>query len=323
MKRLLAVIALVLILAAVAVGLRFRADLALAQARLDAGSQVLVTPCGPIEYASTGSGPALLAIHGAGGGYDQIDDFAGPLAAAGHRVVPMSRFGYLRTPLPADASPEAQADAHACLLDALEIVDAAVFGASAGAPSAMQFCLRHAARCRALVLLVPVAYAEGRAPAATVPPSPYMQTVLRRVLTSDFVIWTVTRLAPQVLVETVLATPMPVFEQASPAEQARALRMIRGIFPVGRKARGLANDSATSPTIPRYALEAISAPTLVISAEDDLYDTFAAARYTAAHVPGARMIGFTRGGHGWLGHHDEVLEAVIGFLDAPRSHSKQ
>ena len=30
-----------------------------------------------------------------------------------------SRFGYLRTPLPSDASPAAQADAHSCLLDAL------------------------------------------------------------------------------------------------------------------------------------------------------------------------------------------------------------
>ena len=33
----------------------------------------------------------------------------------------MSRFGYLRTPLPADASAAAQADAHACLLDSLGI----------------------------------------------------------------------------------------------------------------------------------------------------------------------------------------------------------
>jgi pimeloyl-ACP methyl ester carboxylesterase len=51
----------------------------------------------------------------------------------------MSRFGYLRTPLPADASAAAQADAHACLLDALGIRRAAIVGASAGAPSAMQF----------------------------------------------------------------------------------------------------------------------------------------------------------------------------------------
>jgi len=50
------------------------------------------------------------------------------------RVIAMSRFGYLRTPRPADASPEAQADAHICLLDALGITKAVVMGVSAGGP---------------------------------------------------------------------------------------------------------------------------------------------------------------------------------------------
>jgi hypothetical protein len=38
----------------------------------------------------------------------------------------MSRFGYLRTPLPSDPSAAAQADAHACPLDALGIRHAAL-----------------------------------------------------------------------------------------------------------------------------------------------------------------------------------------------------
>jgi membrane protease YdiL (CAAX protease family) len=41
---------------------------------------------------------------------------------------------YLGTPMPADASAAAQADAHVCLLDALGIAKAAVMGGSAGAP---------------------------------------------------------------------------------------------------------------------------------------------------------------------------------------------
>ena len=47
-------------------------------------------------------------------------------------MIAMSRFGYLRTPMPADASPEAQADAHVCLLDALGIGKTAAMGGSAG-----------------------------------------------------------------------------------------------------------------------------------------------------------------------------------------------
>ena len=80
-------------------------------------------------------------VHGSGGGYDQGLDFGEPLASKGLRIIAVSRFGYLGTPLPADASAAAQADAYACLLDALKIRRAPVIGASAGAPSAMQFAL--------------------------------------------------------------------------------------------------------------------------------------------------------------------------------------
>ena len=96
------------------------------------------TGCGPIEFQATGQGVPLLIIHGSGGGHDQGMAWARPLAQDGVRVIAMSRFGYLRTPRPADASPEAQADAHVCLMDALGIQRAAVMGVSAGGPSAMQ-----------------------------------------------------------------------------------------------------------------------------------------------------------------------------------------
>lgn len=59
--------------------------------------------------------------------------------------------------MPPDASPAAQADAHACLLDALGIRQAAVLGASAGAPSAMQMAISHPERVSALILMVPLA----------------------------------------------------------------------------------------------------------------------------------------------------------------------
>lgn len=247
-------------------------------------------------------------------------DFAEALADAGSRAIAVSRFGYLRTPMPEAPSPETQADAYACLLDRLGVSDVVAFGASAGAPSTMQFCLRHIDRCSGMVLLVPVAFAEGRAAEDTVPPSPFMGFVLRHVLSSDFVIWAITRAAPGMLVETVLATPKSEFAQADATAKARALDIIRGIFPVTPKLEGIAHDSALGPVVPRYALEDISAPTLVISVENDLYDTYAGALYTATHTPHARFVGFPSGGHGWLGHHREVLEIIIGFV---REHAPQ
>src|SRR5690349_8731187 len=171
MKRLLlGLLALAALAAAAALALaypEYRRDIEAARSRVARGSEIAQSACGPIEYAAMGAGPAVLLVHGAGGGFDQLLDMARALARRGFRVVAPSRFGYLRTPLPADASPAAQADAHACLLDALKLDSVAVIGISAGAPSAMQLCLRHPKRCTALVLCVPLTYtppvAGGRA----------------------------------------------------------------------------------------------------------------------------------------------------------------
>jgi pimeloyl-ACP methyl ester carboxylesterase len=172
----------------------YRRDIRGARVRIRSASLVAETPGGLIEYAIAGDGPPLLLVHGAGGGYDQGLDLGEPLVARGLRVIAMSRFGYLRTPLPLDASPAAQADAHACLLDVLGIPRVAVIGASAGAPSAMQFALRHPERCRALVLLVPAAYAPRPGGAAAVtPPMKAMPAWTRHLLDvalgSDFIFW--------------------------------------------------------------------------------------------------------------------------------------
>ena len=83
----------------------YRGEIVVAEARVSSGSRIVDTPCGPIEYALIGKGAPVLLVHGAGGGFDQGLEFGRPLAERGFTVIAMSRFGYLRTPLPADASP--------------------------------------------------------------------------------------------------------------------------------------------------------------------------------------------------------------------------
>ena len=296
-------------------GLDYQSDLKRERERVSSGSQLVATRCGPIEFAATGEGPALLLVHGAGGGFDQGLGIAQEIAQHGFRVITMSRFGYLRTPLPADASPAAQADAHACLLDALGIERAAIAGVSAGAPSSLQFALRHAQRTSALVLLVPLAYAPRAQPASELPP--VKRFMLETAVRSDLLYWVTLKVAPSLVARTVLATPPEVLAAASAREQARAREVMEHLLPLAERSQGLLNDWAIGASIARYPLERIGAPTLVISLKDDLYGTFESARYTAAHIPGARFVGYPSGGHAWVGHHDEILAELVAFLGGP------
>jgi pimeloyl-ACP methyl ester carboxylesterase len=314
-RRIVLTVAAVLIAALLALThASYRRDIGRAYDRIATGSQIAQTRCGPIEYAVVGEGPPLLSVHGAGGGFDQGLELADSLARAGFRVIAVSRFGYLRTPLPPDASAAVQADAHACLLDALNISRVAVLGTSAGGPSSMQFALRHPDRTAALVLLVPAAYAPRPNDAPSVHTPRGTQLLFDTALRWDYLFWAAGHLAHDTFIRGVLGTPPEVVARASADEQARVERILEHILPVSPRRPGLINDAAVVSSLPRYELEKIGAPTLAISVADDLYGTFDGARYTADHVPRARFIGYPRGGHMLVGHAAEANSEIAAFL---------
>jgi 2-hydroxy-6-oxonona-2,4-dienedioate hydrolase len=322
----LALVGILILALAALTYINYRRDLNRARFRISSGSHVVNTKSGLIEYADVGDGPPVLVIHGAGGGFDQGLEIGRPLVEHGFRVIAPSRFGYLRTPVPADASPVAQADAHAALLDVLKLDRVAVIGASAGGPSAMQLCLRHPQRCSALVLLFPLAFAPGKPQRTQVAdrvrlagkPSRLYTLVIKTTLHSDFLYWAATKLARNVLVMTVLGTPVEDFQTASGEEQARALEVMQHILPISQREKGIWNDATIGPSLPRYDLESIHVPTLAVAAEDDLYGTYPGARYSANHIPGARFMGFKTGGHLLLGHWKEASTEVAAFLSERR-----
>ena len=91
-------------------------------------------------------------------GFDQGLANAAELAGDGFRIIAPSRFGYLRTPVPQDASTVAQANAHAALLAELNIPSAVVIGVSVGARSAVELALSHPEKVAGLILVVPALY---------------------------------------------------------------------------------------------------------------------------------------------------------------------
>ena len=304
----------VLTIAVLWIAWRFDGDMQAASARAAHGSTLVNTPCGAIEYQEAGTGAPLLMVHGSGGGHDQGMAFAAKLVQSGIRVIAVSRFGYLRTPMPADSSPAAQAAAHVCLLDALGITKAAVLGGSAGAPSALNMAINFPDRVGALVLLVPLAYKPNTSADSAKPLASWAEALLMRLIGSDFLFWLGLHAARDQVIQYVLATPPELVSKASPQERARVNAILEHILPVSSRAAGLRSDSVLGKSLGASALDKVRVPTLVVSVRDDGFGTYASAQYTASQIQGAEFLGFEHGGHVWVGHDDEVMVAVSNFL---------
>ena len=293
--------------------LRYRADLRSALQRIARSSQVALTPRGPIEFAVAGDGPPILAVHGAGGGFDQGLLLTEDLVRGGFRSIAISRFGYLRTPQPRDASPGAQADAYAGLLDFLKIDRIGVLGASAGAPSSLQMAIRHPERVSALILLVPAIYMPG-AHGAGANMLPGLEAIFATVLRWDYPFWIASKLARDILIRKMLGTPPELLRTASVEERLRVEALLNFVLPVSRRRLGLVNDARVTSQLTRFDLERVSTPTLILSAQDDLYGTFERGRYTAEQIPGARFVGYHSGGHLLVGRQGQCTTALLSHL---------
>ncbi len=294
-------------------GTRYSVSIRAAEQRVSGRSSVIPTRFGDLEYAVSGAGPPLMMIHGTGGGFDQGLHFAAGFMNRGHQIIAPSRFGYLRSDFPTDPSSQNQADALVELLDHLRIDRLPVAGGSAGALSAAQFALRHPDRCSGLVLLVPAANVRGRDPVAM---SPLRQTIVKGLLTSDFLYWTTMTAAPEQLIGTLLATDPRLLDQVSARERRRAHAILEDMMPIHARTRGVLNDGQLAGSPARMDFNQIGMPTLIISMEDDRFGTAATARDIAAAVPRSTLKIYPSGGHIWLGHDDEVADEVHRFLIA-------
>jgi 2-hydroxy-6-oxonona-2,4-dienedioate hydrolase len=282
-----------------------------AESRLFGQGTVIDTSAGPLEYAVSGEGPPLMMIHGTGGGFDQGLLFASGLRRSGFRIVAPSRFGYLGSAFPDDASPAHQADTLVALLDHLGIDRLPVAGGSAGALTAAEFALRHSDRCSHLVLIVPAANLTNRDPVEF---TALQRLAVGAVLGSDFWFWSLSRLTPGVMIRTLLATDPALLDRVPEGERLRAHAILDQIFPISQKVDGLRTDGFWAGTPSPTAYDRIAVPTLILSCEDDLFGTADTARLLAERIPDARLTIYPDGGHIWLGHDDALTREIADFV---------
>lgn len=273
------------------------------------------TRLGVVEVAETGrpDGPLHVALHGAMGGWDQSLLLARSLLDDDARVLSVSRPGYLGTPLASGASPEAQSDLVAALLDELGEDAAAVIAISGGGPCALAFALRHPERCRRLVLVSTCAGVnEARIPLrfafmklfARLPGVP---SYFRRKALSD---------PGRLLRKSVLNEEHRLSMLGDERTMALYTALVGSMFEnmVGRLA-GTDNDIRITRSV-ELPLDRIAVQTLVVHGTADEQAPFEPhARRLSREIPGARLLAVEGGEHMTLFTHRQLVgEAVRGFL---------
>ena len=301
-QRWIALTVFALALVAVAV---YQRQIGRAYARIEGRSEVLVVGDQRIEFVRGGTGAPVLVVHGSGGGFDQGALIADAVLGDGFHWIAPSRFGYLGSTMPANASFESQADAYARLLDQLGLARVAVVAMSQGGPSALFFALKHPDRVQSLVLLsCGVAASTDRQQAEANRSGDRLKALFRY----DAAYWAVSTVLRKPLMS-LMGAPDAVVAGFTPAQQRLVDEVIDFMNPVAPRYPGVALDNRAS--MPGARIAGIRAPTLVVHATDDTLQLYRNAVFAATTIPGARLLRFERGGHLLLAVEQPRIQAEV------------
>lgn len=272
-------------------------ELAVAEQRLnDYQPQHRALSYGDMTYVDKGTGPVILVAHGISGGYDQ-----GYEALHGkedqYRILAPSRFGYLGSAVPEDASPKAQAAAYVELLDELGIEKVFLLGTSAGGTIAIRFALDYPDRTEGLILY------SSAFPLAEKPESYSNYQGPPAFLCNDFSMWLL----------------RPWFKPMMGMEPDT----IYGMLPVNERKEGMVIDaSIVNPDMARnfdqYPIEEMEVPALIVGARDDKLANFDAMEQAISRFQNYTLLAFDNGGHMMAGHEQEIDAALDAFIQKSR-----
>src|SRR6056297_2897536 len=308
-------ITLLILLAAWGI-ITYMRDMDRAYERISGKSSVISSPYGDIEYktGSSSSGIPVLVIHGGGGGFDQGELIAEVVLDDSFYWIATSRFGYLVSELPANATWDDQAEAYAFLLDHLEIGKVAVVAMSQGGPSAFLFAVNYPERVSSLTCLscgVAASASEGQADANK------KGNLLKTIFRYDFLYRTVSKLFKKQLLGIIGATD-EVIADLSPSQKEKADQFIEYMNPAAPRSAGAVFDNKA--VMPGSRIAAITAPTLIIHAKDDLLQLYHNAEYAASTIPGSELMSFESGGHIlMIVEQEAVAKAVSNHLNRKMS----
>jgi 2-hydroxy-6-oxonona-2,4-dienedioate hydrolase len=297
--------AALLLLSACGLAAIYLRDIRRAYNRVSGTAAVAATPWGNIEYTSGGTGYPVLVVHGGGGGFDQGELVVEALLGDEFHWITPSRFGYLGSDMPEHATWDDQAHAFSFLLDHLGIEEAAVVALSQGGPSALLLAALHPARVSSLTCLsCGVAPAESEAQAD----ADRKGNLLRTVFARDYTYWPISRFFKSQLMG-VLGASREVVAGLTPADRDIIERVIDYMNPAAPRAAGVVLDNEAR--LPGARIAAVTAPTLIVHARDDLLQLYHNAEFAAATIPGATLLSFDTGGHLVMAVERDTIRAAV------------
>ena len=289
----------------VGIAIWFGIDTGRAYARIIGNSTIVFSPKGDIEFKRGGVGVSVLVIHGSGGGYDQGALIATAILGEGFDWIAPSRFGYLRSTFREGATFADQAEAYAHLLDNLGLKRVSVLALSHGGPSALLFTVLYPDRVSSLTLLsCGVASSSDAGQAEANQKGDALTTIFR----FEILYWVVRRFLRKRLMGLMGAGDMAV-ATLTPEQRILINQVIDYMAPVSPRYAGVVFDNKAA--MPNERVAAIRSPTLIVHAKDDSLQLFHNAAYAAAHISGARLVSFNRGGHHLLVVEQAVIQAEI------------
>ncbi|MFX1504017.1 MAG: alpha/beta fold hydrolase [Promethearchaeota archaeon] len=267
-------------------------------------SKIYSSKIGDIEYLLRGKGPTILISHGISGGIDQGNSLANIFFSSNYRFLLISRFGYLKSPMPKNSSPKLQAKAYKLLLNYLGIEKVIIFANSAGSTSAIQFAIKYPQFCGGLILQAP------NAPLDFLPGKPP-----KFIFKSNFVYWFFLRLFGKRMLS--MFVPKAVTEQLSKQEISDIIDNIffSGLPITGRTDGIIFDNYVSNPSInDNVPFEKIKAPTLILNAKDDPATVIEGARTLSEKISNCMLVEFDSGGHLMINCEQEAKQRIDDFI---------
>jgi len=265
---------------------------------------------GNIEYViDNKKGTTVLLIHGIVGGYDQGVQTAKNLLPENQRYISISRFGYLRSDIPANPTPSNQCEAFRMVLEQNEIKDVILLATSAGGTIAFKFALLYPDYVKGMIL-IGSGYPNKRKDKMPKGPPEFVYNDL-------FFTFFVNHMKGTLL--KMFGVSKEEYKNASSYEREQFDNMMKTLLPVKPRKRGIINDNKEiNPNMLKnydaYPLERLSTPVLILHAKNDPMASFEDMKEASERLKNKKVIVYEKGGHILFGYNQANKQYISDFI---------